>query len=352
LVDYITLKESPSMNLRPQLLFGLSVLLVFCGMTVALAQDPIVPPAGVTPDSDWLYGKHLEQVQGQIMKEPDLNVRVQKLENFTKKLPPTAKIRPYMESFFLQTAEEMQKAGRTQDAQAVMAKIAELFPNSPTVKTQKFMTAFQNKDYQKAIPLGEELNAANPNPQFTEMLAQAYMATNNGPKAVEYSQKLLDAKGPKDGAFYLLWLAGYYNSQKNIPKAMEYYNKFLEAFPQDQPPQGWSAEVWNRDKATAYMLRAGQAYTAKDYPTAIQNLEQSVKFVPKNETAYYMMGMAYWRQQNLDKAEESFAKAVAVGGPASAKAREYLEQIWKPRHNNTTDGMDAAIAKAKTDLKI
>lgn len=340
------------MNLRPQLLFGLSVVLIFCGMSVALAQDPITPPEGVTPESDWLYAKHLDQVQGTIMKEADLNVRVQKLENYTKKLPPTAKIRPYMESFFLQTAEEMQKAGKTQDATAVMAKVTELFPNSPTVKSQQFMAAFQAKDYAKAITIGEELNAANPDPQVTAMLAQSYMATGNGPKAEEYSQKILDASGPKDGAFYLLWLAEYNNGQKNVPKAMEYYNKFLETFPEDAPPQGWAAEVWNRHKATAYMLRAGQAYTAKDYPTAIQNLDLSTRFAPKNDTAYYMMGMSYWRTQNLDKAEESFAKAVAVGGPASARAREYLEQIWKPRHNNTTDGMDAAIAKAKADLKI
>ncbi len=340
------------MNLRPQLLFGLFVLFIFCGMTAALAQDPVQAPEGVTPESDWLYAKHLDQVQGTIMKEPDLNVRVQKLENFTKKLPPTAKIRPYMESFFLQTADEMQKAGKTQDAAAVMGKVAELFPNSPTVKSQQFMAAFQAKDYQKAITLGEELNAANPDPQIQAILAQSYMAAGNGPKAAEYSQKLLDAQGPKEGAVYLLWLAEYYNGQKDVPKALEYYNKFLETFPEDQPPQGWAPEVWNRHKATAYMLKAGQAYTAKDYPTALQNLEQSVKFAPKNDTAYYMMGMSYWRTQNLDKAEESFAKAAAVGGPASGKAREYLEQIWKPRHNNTTDGLEAFIAKAKSDLKI
>ncbi|RPI23561.1 MAG: hypothetical protein EHM61_19460 [Acidobacteria bacterium] len=340
------------MKLRPYLFIGLSVLLVFSVMTTALAQDPVKPPEGVTPESDWLYAKHLEQVQGTIMKEADPNLRVQKLENFTKKLPPQAKILPYMESFFLQTAEELQKAGKTQEANAVMAKVVELFPNSPTVKTQQFMTAFQNKDYPKAITLGEELNAANPNPQMTAMLAQAYMATSNGPKAAEYSQKILEASGPKDGAFYLLWLAEYNNAQKNVPKALEYYSTFLQTFPEDAPPQGWAPDVWNRHKATAYALKAGQAYAAKDCATATQNFEQSLKFAPKNDTAYLMIGMCQWRAQQLDQAEQSFIKAVAIGGPASTKAREYLEQIWKPRHNGTVDGLDAAVAKAKTDLKL
>ncbi|HXK59224.1 MAG TPA: tetratricopeptide repeat protein [Acidobacteriota bacterium] len=338
------------MKLRPQLFIGLSVLLLLCGTTTALAQDPVKPPEGVTDDSDWLYGQHLRQVQDTIMKEPDLNLRVQKLENFTKKLPPKAKILPWMETFFIQTAEEYQKAGKTQEANAVLAKIATLFPNSPTVKTQRMQEAFQKKDYPTVISLGEELNKSHPDPQITAMLAQAYMATQNGPKAAEYSQKILKENGPKQAAFYLLWLAEYHNAQKDVPKAIEHYNTFLEAFPQDAPPQGWAPDVWNRHKATAYALRGNQAYAAKDCAAATQNLQQSLKFAPKNDGAYLMIGMCQWRAQQLDQAEQSFARAVAIGGPASAKAREYLEQIWKPRHNNTLDGMDDLIAKAKADV--
>jgi tetratricopeptide (TPR) repeat protein len=339
------------MNLRSQLPLFIAILVIFAGVGAAIAQDPVQVPEGVTPDSDWAYRHHFEQVQG-IMQEANTSVRLQKLENFTKKLHPEAKMLPYMESYFLQTADELTKAGKAQEAEAVMAKVAELFPGSLTVKNQQFMTAFQNKDYPKAIQLGEELNAANPDPQMDVMLAQAYMATNNGPKAAEYSQKILDAAGPKEGAFFLLWLAEYYNGQKDTAKAMQYYDQFLQAFPEDQPPQGWAADVWSRHKGTAYALRANHANTQKDCAGAEQNFNQSLKFLPKNDVAYLVIGLCQWRAQELDKAEISFARAVAINGPGSAKAREYLEQIWKPRHNDTTDGLDEFVAKVKADSNL
>jgi tetratricopeptide (TPR) repeat protein len=339
------------MKLRFQLLVSLSFLLLMSGAAVVFAQDPVQPPEGVTWDSDWLYGKHLEQVNA-IMKEPDLAVRVQKLETFTKKLNPKAKILPYMESFFLQTMEEYTKAGKTQEANAVFAKVIELFPDSPTVKAYQFRTAFQNKDYAKTIQLGEELNAANPDPQIMAILIQAYIGAKDLPKAAEYSQKMLDTAGPKQGVAYLLWLAEYAQSQKDTAKALEYYNKFLETFPEVEPPQGWAPQTWNQNKTTAYMLRARQASEQKDYAGTIKNATEALKFSPNNATAYLMIGLAHWQLQELDKAEEAFAKATVLGGPASARAREYLDQIWKPRHNGTTDGLDAFLAKAKADLKL
>jgi hypothetical protein len=34
------------------------------------------------------------------------------------------------------------------------------------------------------------------------------------------------------------------------------------------------------------------------------------------------------------------------------KAQEYLEQLYKPLHNNTLDGLDQVLAKAKSELGI
>ena len=339
------------MKLRSRLVVSLSVFLFLSAVAVLSAQDPVQPPEGVTPESDWLYGKHLEQVNG-IMKEADLAVRVQKLENFTKKLPPTAKILPYMEVFFLQTMEEYTKAGKTQEANAVLAKVIELFPNSPTVLGIELKNALDQKNYTKAVEVGEKLNATSPSPQLTAALIQAYIGSNNGPKAAELSQKMLETAGPKEGVSYLLWLAEYSLAQKDTPKAIEYYNKFLETFPEADPPQGWSPDIWNRNKAQAYMLRARQANEQKDYAGTIQNATEAIKYAPKNDMAYYMIGMAHWRLQELDKAELALAKAAVIGGPLSARAKEYLEQIWKPRHNNTTDGLDAALAQARAELKL
>ena len=140
---------------------ALALVLILPPTAIVFAQDPMVPPEGVTPESDWLYGKHLDQVNG-IMKENGPERESPETGELHEEADSKAKIRPYMEGFFLQTAEEMQKAGKTQD-EPVMAKVTELFPNSPAVKSQQFMAAFQAKDYQKTITTRRaELNAANP----------------------------------------------------------------------------------------------------------------------------------------------------------------------------------------------
>lgn len=330
---------------------AMALVLLLPPTAVAFAQDPVVPPEGVTPDSDWLYGKHLEQVNG-IMQEKDLAVRVQKLESYTKKLNPQAKILPYMEGFFLQTADEYKQAGKTAEADAIMGKVAQLFPNSPTLKQQAFLAAVQKQDWPKVLELGEPIYAEHPTPELTVTLAQAAIQAQNGPKAVEYSQKAADALGPEKGLFFIGWLGDYYAGQKDTEKALQYYSKVLETVPGEAAPAGWQPEQWNARKGGILLFKGDLAYAAKDCAGSIQLYTEAVKYVPQADAAYFKMGMCHWRAQELDKAEANFAKVVVMNKPASAKAREYLEQIWKPRHNNSVEGLDALLAKAKTELNM
>ncbi len=339
------------MKLRLLQHLALATAISFCAPAVYLrAQDPIQPPEGVTQDSEWLYGKHLEQVQ-EIMKISDLNQRAQKLEAFFLKLDPKTKIRPYMESFFAQTVEDMKKAGKTQDAEALSAKMAKFFPNSSAQTSQQFNQALQSKNWPKVIELGEKFYASTPSKQLTVTLAQAYIATNNGPKAAEYSAKAVQALGPKDGIYYVAWLADYYVRQKDGAKAKQYYAQALEAYPTGTP-SGWDAKAWNNLKATAYALRAEDAYSQKNWDAAIQAYTESLKLYPQNDTAYLFLGMCYWNQQKLDEATNAFAKAVVLNKGTAAKARELLEKIYKPRHDDSLKGLDDVLAKAKADLGI
>ncbi|GEM_PF-1798295 len=330
---------------------AVALVLLLPPTAIALAQDPVVPPEGVTADSDWLYGKHLEQVNA-IMLEKDLAVRTQKLENYTKKLDPKAKILPYMEGFLTQTAEEYRTAGKTAEADAIMAKVAQLFPNSPTLKQQAFLAAVQKQDWPKVLELGEPIYAQSPTPELTVTLAQAAIQAQNAPKALEFSQKAVEALGPEKGLFFLGWLGDYYVAQKDTAKALEYYEKVLATVPGEAPPAGWDANQWSVRKGGIFFFKGNLAYGAKDYPTAIQNYTETVKYLPHHDAAYFQMGMSYWRAQDLDKAQAAFAKAVVLNKQASAKAREYLEQIWKPRHNNSVEGLDAFLATAKAELKL
>jgi tetratricopeptide (TPR) repeat protein len=312
------------------------------------AQEPIALPEGVPPESEWAYGQHLGQVE-EMMDVSDLAERVRQLESFMNKLHPDSKILQYYESFFNRTVEDYQRAGQTQEATALTNKMLQLFPDSVSLLTQELRAAIQAQDYARAIELGEKLQAIKPDQQTTVLLAQSYIATNNAAKASEYSQKALEALGPKEGLYFAYWLATYHTGQRQMDKVVEYYDMVLKAYPQGTP-SGWDAGQWNTIKATAYGALARVAYDKEDFPGAIQNYGESLRYQPQNDLAYLSMGLSYWKLQQLEPAMDVFAKAVVLGKDHSAKAREYLEQIYKPLNSDSLDGLDALLAKARTEL--
>lgn len=344
-------REDGSMKLEVYQRFLLLFLIVFGFQALFLAaQEPIELPEGVPPESEWAYGQHLGQVED-MMKVSDLAERVGKLETFMKKLHPKSKILQYYESFFNRTVADYQKAGQTQEATALTKKMLQLFPNSASLLTQELRTAIQAQNYAEAIELGEKLQAIKPDQQTTILLAQSYIATNNAAKASEYSQKALQALGPKEGLYFAYWLATYHTDQRQIDKAVEYYDMVLKAYPQGTP-SGWNAGQWNTIKATAYNTLARAAYDKENYSGAIQNYGESLRYSPQNDLAYLSMGLSYWKLQQLEPAMEVFAKAVVLGKDYSAKAREYLEQIYKPLNSDSLDGLDELLAKARTELNL
>jgi len=338
------------MKLRVNQGFLFLFVLGWCAGTLSLlAQDPVELPEGVSPESEWAYGKHLGQLE-EIMKNSDLAAREQQLESFMNKLHPQSKILQYYESFFSRTVGDYEKAGKAQEANALTNKMLKLFPDSTALLTQALGAAVQKQDYARAIEVGERLQATKPDQQQTTvLLAQSYIATNNGPKAAEYSQKALDAMGPKDGFYFAYWLATYHTGQRNVPKAVQYYEMLLKAYPQGTP-SGWQAAQWSTLKGTAYTTLARAAYDKQNFAGAIQNYNESLRYSPKNDLIYLSMGLSYWKLQQLEPAMEAFAKAVVLGKDYAPKAQEYLEQIYKPLNGDSLDGLDGVLAKARTAL--
>lgn len=325
-----------------------ALLLAWTGQ--ALAQEPIEPPEGIPVNSDWLYRQHYDQVQ-EIMATPDLSQRAAKLETYMGKLHPEAKIRQYMEGFFSQIVRDMTAAGKNAEAAALTEKMGKLFPNSTALKGQAFQAAFQSGDYAKAIKLGEELYAANPDPQIAVILAQSAIASQDVPRAAKYSVTALDALGAEKGVYFAVWLADHAARQNKADEALGYYKQIFQAYP-DGPPEGWKADAWNQIKVKGYLLQGSDAYAKKEHQAAIAAFQKVAQMQPKNDTAYLYIGLSHWQLQELDQAMDSFAKAVVLGGQTSAKAREYLEQIYKPRNNDSLEGLDKLLEKAKAALGV
>ena len=314
---------------------------------VVFAQEPIEPPEGIPVESDWLYRRHYAQVQ-EIMQAP-LDQRQPKLENFYRKLHRMAKMRQVMVGFFGQIVKDYEAAGKSQEAKALTAKMMDLFPQLRPTPKQLLGQAYQAKNYARVIELGEKLYATKPDSTLAAMLADSYIATQNGPKALDYSQKALKALGTKEGVYFAVWLAEYYTSQQDLNNAMKHYDQLLRAFPGQVPPK-WDAERWSQILATAYNLQANDAYLRSDYKTAIQRFYESLKYSPKNEQAYLFIGLAHWKEQEMVEAMGAFAMATVLDRPGSAKARGYLEQIYKSRNSDSLDGIEELLDRARQAL--
>ncbi len=325
-------------------------ILVMCLASVSVAvfgQDPEEPPEGIPVESDWLYRKHYAQVEG-IMAQPP-GQREKSLEAYFKKLQPQAKIRQYMPSFFAQIVKDYQSAGNTAGANAAQAKMLELFPHLKPSPLQEAQAALQSKDYDTAIAKGEAAYASEASGPAAAIVASSYIAKQDGPKAAEWSDKALTKLGAKEGAYYAAWLYEYHRGQNQIPQALGYYDKLVKAFP-NSAPTGWDANRWAATRGQAEFLRAFNTYSQANYKRAIDQFYESLKYAA-NEQAYVFIGLSHWKEKEMDEAMSAFAVATVMNRPGSAKAREYLEQIYSARNGGSLDGLDAMLEEAKKAIQ-
>ncbi len=312
-----------------------------------LGQKPMEAPEGIPVESNWLYRKHYAQVQ-KIMQAPP-GQRESQLEYFYKKLHARAKMRQVMPSFFGQIVKDYEAAGKSSEAKALNAKMMDLFPQLRPTPEQELGQAYQSKNYARVIELGEQLYAARPDSTLAAMLADSYIATQNGPKALDYSQKALNALGTKEGVYFAVWLAEYYTSQRDMNNALKYYDQLVQTFG-DQVPAGWDAQRWSQILGTAYGLRASDAYLRENHQSAIQHYYESLRYAPGNEQAYLFIGLAHWKEQEMVEAMGALAMAAVLDRPGSPKARGYLEQIYKARNGDSLDGIEELLDSARQAL--
>ena len=89
-----------------------------------------------------------------------------------------------------------------------------------------------------------------------------------------------------------------------------------------------------------------------DVKATVEFYEKASAALPQTDEPYYFVGMSKWRTQDLEGAIAAFAKVVVLNKNFAKKAQEYLEQLYKPLHNNALDGLDQVLAKARAELGI
>ncbi len=84
------------------------------------------------------------------------------------------------------------------------------------------------------------------------------------------------------------------------------------------------------------------------FAEAIKSLQQALRF-EKHGEPYYYIGMCQWKQDLIEDAILSFARAELQGGDIAPQAKEKVEQLYKALHNNTTIGIEKIYRKAKEE---
>lgn len=343
-------------------------VLVLCGAAVSAQQEKI------SPVSDYQYKRDYAQVET-IMKEADLTKRASLLMAFVKEHPISRSLDYVAQSYVnclkpLMDAKDWAKVVSSEEAfmalvptekSVAAAQVPEPgageFTKNQLKNANKAMhnaliaAYFQSNNMAKAAEVAEKAYTADPaDKQMLAVLLEIYKRSNPD-KYTALTEKLA-ADMPIEQSFgTVMQLADTYAAKGNLDKAVEYSSKVMQVFG-DKVPQGVKEADWNDVRARAYEYMAASAYAKKDYPQAIELYEKVSKFAPKKDTPYYYIGMSKWNTKDPEGAIEYFARAVVLGKENAKRAQGYLEQLYKARHNDSLDGLDQVLAKAKAALGI
>jgi tetratricopeptide (TPR) repeat protein len=226
-----------------------------------------------------------------------------------------------------------------------------LVPSKSSVLKSLLAAYYQAKDLPKAADAAEKLYALAPDKAMFATLAAIYLEMKNYDKYLDYGKKIL-AEYPIDQSYQTaIQMGQVYIQKQDVNSALDLFSKTMTAFPDKTPPNVQEAQ-WKGIQAFVHLQNANVLYAKKDYPKAQELFEKVIKLDLQNDVAYYYVAMCKWKNNDSEGAIEPFAKCVALGKATAQKAQEYMEQIYKARHNNSLDGLDAVKAKAKADLGI
>ncbi|HEY3128816.1 MAG TPA: hypothetical protein VGL91_05120 [Acidobacteriota bacterium] len=269
----------------------------------------------------------------------------------------------------------------------------------------KYVAITQATDNQQRAKLSEDFLKDFPDsgltPYVHQIAATTYQQLNNYDKLVEHGEATL--KELPDNAVILTFLASGYAQRGKPDLAVERADKAVTAINALQAPPNVNPADFAKGKNDLLSMAYGSkgiAYVAKsqdarmkkaaepkkeepanpanpanpgatangkkdDDPNlelALTNLKKAIELNPKDDLAYFEMGISYTLKNDADNAVDSYAKAVAIGGFVSNLAKDklkaVLEAVLKPTQAGATEPldqrvtkrMDEAVAKAKASL--
>ncbi len=133
-------------------------------------------------------------------------------------------------------------------------------------------------------------------------LGQNYNATGQHDKALTALESALKIDLTDADALYQAGLAA--QATKQYDKAVEYYNRATRLVPEFTEVYGGLIDTYTalNQPDNANMARGLQAYSVKDYQTALTLLEPAIKTLPTNAQVYFGLALTYEKLNRIQDA--------------------------------------------------
>lgn len=204
------------------------------------------------------------------------------------------------------------------------------------------------KNYAKAARYGEQLYAKKPTPGIAAALADCYDKLKDGNKFATYARTVTEGKSDKEAFPYNIKLFDHYSRRRSVGRAAGYAQKMLAAYGDDELPPGFTEESWNQVKGQLYSTIGLNHYNRKRWRQTLVNYRNSLRFKPRDSSAYFHMGMSQWQLKENRVAMKLLAQAEGLGGSYGPRATKALEALFRAATGGSLDGLDR-IRKAAMD---
>ncbi len=268
----------------------------------------------------------------------------------------------------------------------------------------------RTREWGKVLDTADKFGRAVRNPDaraatfvYQNAIAAAQQASN-GEKILEYGDRILAVD--RSNLSVLLTVsgtipdnlpAGEAAKERALARAFDLANRariqaqqFFASRPEQFSEEQWAAERAKVD--TSIHTTLGTVHLRRtDYERAIREYELVLTFAPRDGNAHFQIGQVYQLQAAgasrlveeaideeggtsrtdeavlnqladnrerlqgdvidlLDKAIDSFARAVAIGGAVGNTARQRLETLYRAKNEDSLEGLEELIAERRTEL--
>lgn len=284
------------------------------------------------------------------VKLADLGARATALNKFID-ANPKSKLVPYAKDGIGATLQGIYKKKDMATLGRVAEQFLQLMPGHVDGIGFAFEAFNQTKNYGKAAKYGEAYYAKKASPMIAQMLASIYYQLKNDSKFIDFAQKAVVGKSPKEAFPFNSRLAEIYIKRKSFGRASRFCQRMLAAYSGSEVPPGFDAGKWREVKIRNFNIMGKNHYDGKRYPQAVRSFQNTLRLSSRNGMAFYYLGMSNWGAKDHVTAMKNLSKALSVQSRFAKVARSQLEALYKASNNGSLDGLERRIKAAASELK-